>query len=202
MSALIDGELKGLRRMSVLRHVRHCPLCAADYRHLRHVHKMLRACPPQVQMGDSPEFFWSRVKREIEHRGNEQVEIPAPKLSVVDWIMQHQAAVATATVVLIASLTTLWAFQSRRPESLAVTHKEESPAQVLVVQTSHERPLNSESTVAAMLTRVQKVSTTIPNTVATPLDASDSDVTVIWVSGLPWTPDMTQMKTEYANLDS
>jgi len=45
--------------------------------------------------------------------------------------------------------------------------------------------------------QVEHVQTAIPNTVATPF-RSDDDVTVIWVSGLPWTPDMTEMQTLYA----
>lgn len=202
MSALLDGELKGLRRMLALRHVRNCPLCAVEYRKLRHVRKMLKANPPEMTMSDSPDFFWSKVKRGIEARGNEQAVIPPPRLEIPDWIMEHQAAVAAATVVLIAGLAVLWTFETHWRTSATVFHKEESPVQVLVVQTTHDRPLKSTGAMSEPLAQVEKVSTAIPNTVATPLDAPDSDVAVIWVSGLPWTPDMTQMKTEYANLDS
>ena len=49
---------------------------------------------------------------------------------------------------------------------------------------------------------VEHVSTLIPNSVATPVETKDDDDTVIWVSGLPWTPDMSEMKTLYANLDT
>jgi hypothetical protein len=51
------------------------------------------------------------------------------------------------------------------------------------------------------VTTVQHAATFIPNTVATTLEATDSEPAVIWVSGLPWTPDMTEMKTRFAQLD-
>jgi anti-sigma factor RsiW len=202
MSALLDGELKGLRRLLALRHARQCPLCAAEYRNLRHVRKILKANPAPVAMSDSPEFFWSKVKREIESRSDVQVELPSPKLAILDWLMQHQAAVVTATAALIVGVAALWALQTRKPASVVASHQEESPVQVLIVQTSSELRLKPVGAVAEPLAKVEKVSTAIPNTVATALDSADADVTVIWVSGLPWTPDITQMKTEYANLDT
>jgi anti-sigma factor RsiW len=202
MSALLDGELKGFRRALALRHVRNCPLCAAEYRHLRHVHKLLRANPPQIAMSDSPEFFWSKVKREIEQHRDEPVEVPAPRLSLGDWLSQHQAAMVVATAILIVGLSALWALQAGKSSFNTAFHKEKGPAQVLVVQTPDERLLPHGGVVAERLAKVESVSTAVPNAVATALESADSDVTVIWVSGLPWTSDMTEMKTEYANLDT
>ena len=204
MSALLDGELKGLRRMLALRHARSCPLCAAEYRNLRHVRKMLKANPVTMEMSDSPEYFWSKVKREIETRGDVQVKLPAPKLEILDWLMQHQTALVTAAATLVVGVAALWALQQSKPAatSVATLHQEESPATVLVVQTSLERHLEAEGAVVQSFAKVEKVSTAIPNTVATALDSDEADVTVIWVSGLPWTSDITEMKTEYANLDT
>jgi hypothetical protein len=50
--------------------------------------------------------------------------------------------------------------------------------------------------------QVEQLKTLIPHTTATAFDSEDAGVTVIWVSGLPWTPDMNEMKTEFANLDT
>ena len=51
-------------------------------------------------------------------------------------------------------------------------------------------------------TMVVRADTAIPDTAATPIQGQDSDVTVIWVTGLPWTPNMTEMKTVFADLDT
>ena len=45
VSALLDGELKGLRRLSVQRHVGRCAVCAAEYRNLQRIRQMLAANP-------------------------------------------------------------------------------------------------------------------------------------------------------------
>jgi predicted anti-sigma-YlaC factor YlaD len=181
VGALLDGELKGLRRVLVQRHVDRCALCAAEYHSLHRVREMLAANSSHAQMSDSPEFFWSKVKREIQARGDQRVELPGPQLSAFDWPGQHRYALATMTATLVAVIALIWMIQARRP----------APTPVIV-------------TVALPIPRatVEHVSTAIPDTVATTVDTKDTDVTVIWVSGLPWTPNMTEMKTVFANLDT
>ena len=76
VSGLLDGQLTGIRLWLARRHVSVCPLCAAEYRRQRHVRDMLHANPPAAAMSDSPEFFWSKVKAEIQRRGTERVEAP------------------------------------------------------------------------------------------------------------------------------
>jgi hypothetical protein len=49
---------------------------------------------------------------------------------------------------------------------------------------------------------VVRAETAIPDTVATAIAGQEAGVTVIWVSGLPWTPDMTEMQTLFAQLDT
>jgi len=181
VGALLDGELKGLRRVLVQRHVHRCALCATEYRHLRHVREMLAANPPHAQMSDSPEFFWSKVKREIRAHGDQRVELPSPQVNPFDWLGQHRYAIAAMTATLVVVIAAIWMTQARRP----------APTPVIV-------------TAAPPVPRatVEHVSTAIPDTVATTVDTKDTDVTVIWVSGLPWTPNMTEMKTVFANLDT
>ena len=181
VGALLDGELKGLRRVLVQRHVRRCALCAAEYRHLRHVREMLAANPPHAQMSDSPEFFWSKVKREIRARGDQRVELPTPQLNPFDWLGQHRYAFASVTAALVAVIVMIWMTQARR---------------------TTPTPTVAAATTLIPRATVEHVSTAIPDTVATAVDTEDRDVTVIWVSGLPWTPNMTEMKTVFANLDT
>ncbi len=186
VSGLLDGQLKGIRRLFVARHVRACPVCAAEYRHQQHVRRMLRANPPTAQMSDSPEFFWSKVKAEIERRGDQRAEAPTPSLSSLDWLQQNSLALATAAAVLVAALGAFWFVKSQRHGPGEIARLSPAPAPV------------AEKNFA----KVERVSTVIPNTLATAFDSPEADVTVIWVSGLPWTADMTEMKTQFANLDT
>ena len=58
VGALLDGELKGLQRLLMQRHVNRCAVCAAEHRLQRHVRAMLTANPPGIPpMSDSPDFF-------------------------------------------------------------------------------------------------------------------------------------------------
>jgi hypothetical protein len=141
---------------------------------------MLQANPLKVQMTDSPEFFWSKVKKEIKRRGEEEVNVPAPRLALPDWLLRHQFTVATATAAVMATVGVIW-----------------------IVQTP-TRPLanTAPATMPASFAKVEQLKTAIPNTTATAVESSDAQVTVIWVSGLPWAPNMNEMKTEFANLDT
>jgi hypothetical protein len=174
VSGLLDGELKGPRRWFVARHVRACLVCATEYRRQRNVRKMLRENQPATQMSDSPEFFWSKIKAEINRRAGETIDAPVPALGLADWLGQRTVAVASIAAALLIALGTVWLARRHRPVALA------------------------QGNYAV----IERIATAIPNTVATAFEAPDADVTVIWVSGLPWTPDMTEMKTQFANLDT
>jgi hypothetical protein len=115
ISALADGELKGLTRWLTQRHVRHCPQCAAEFQRLQRVHEVLTTCPPAVEMSDSADFFWSKVCREIEAREQETISIPMPRLSFGDWLMVHRAALATISSGLVVLLGTALMLQQPRP---------------------------------------------------------------------------------------
>jgi hypothetical protein len=180
VSGLLDGQLKGIRLWLARRHVSSCPVCASEYRHQQHVRRLLRENPPTAAMNDSPDFFWSHVKAEIQRRGGERVEAPMPRLAFADWLEQHQFAMATAAASLIAALGVLW---------LAHTFR-------------GALPMTASAPASAGFAEVRQLKTPIPHTAATAFDAEDADVTVIWVTGLPWTRDMEEMKTEFANLDT
>ena len=179
ISGLLDGQLGSVQRWRVLRHLRACPACATEYRQVRHARRLLRNNPPTAQMSDSPEFFWSKVKQEIANRGEQSIEVPMPSLSPRDWLGQHQLALASVAATFVAALGVLWFTNAQLNQ----------PGYVgpVVYRKAH--------------VRVEKVATAIPNTVATVLDADKAGVTVIWVSGLPWTADMDEMKARYDNLD-
>ena len=180
ITGLLDGELKGLRRWRVVRHVRACPLCAAEYRRQRHVRRMLQANPPASQMSDSPEVFWSKVKREIEACERQPAKAPMPHPTVLDWLGRHSYVFATATMVVVAALSVVWMMQTRP----------KLPTQKAIV-------VDRGGVVS-----VEYVATVIHDTVATPVAGEDKSIAVIWVTGLPWSADMAELKTQFANLDS
>jgi anti-sigma factor RsiW len=200
INALVDGELKGVRRLLVERHLRRCALCAAEYRHLHHVREMLAANPLNAEMSDSPEFFWSKVKRGIQSREVETVEVPASQPGLLDWLGAHRVAIASvvtigAAVCAITLISQVRHTMAPRPLVMA------NVPPPTVINQGVTAPVNNESEEAAQPT-VEHVATALPETVATTVDTKDKDVTVIWVSGLPWTPTMADMKTKFANLDS
>src|SRR5258706_2083859 len=118
VTGLVDGQLKGLRLWLAKRHLNSCPVCALEYRHQQHVRRLLQANPPSVAMSDSAEFFWSKVKKEIQRRDEESVEVPLPRLSATDWLRRHQFAMATATALVVAACGAVWFMQPvhRTPE--------------------------------------------------------------------------------------
>lgn len=179
ISALVDGELSGIRRFFVERHLRACEQCAAEYRRLRRVREMLATAAARPEMADSSEFFWSKVKREIQVREGRPVAAPFPRSNPLDWLGAHRLALACVAVAVVAAGAWIWMEQAGRPATETTVAVATLPAPRAVVE---------------------RVSTVIPNAVATTVDTKDKDVTVIWMSGLPWTPNMTAMKTKFAHL--
>ena len=215
VTGLLDGELKGLRLWLAKRHVGACPVCAAEYRQQQHVRRLMQANPPAAAMGDSAKFFWSKVKSEIQRRGEESVEAPLPRLALADWLRQHQFAMATAAALVITAGSAVWFMQMvhRSPvvtaSSPAVTTSlPTETASLPVVTTSSPAvtaslPAETPSVATpAAFAEVEQLKTPVPNSAATAFDSDDAGVTVIWVTGLPWTSDMTEMKTQFANLDT
>jgi anti-sigma factor RsiW len=188
ISAFLDGELRGFKLSRVKKHLSECPLCAAEYRHVKHVRRMLRENPPRMEMTDAPEFFWHKVKSEIEARGDQKETIKLPRLSLADWISLRQVALfrlASVTAVVAIGLAAAWLATTLYPPT-----------------SSSKGPIGPVASAKPVIDQVD--TPLIPNTVATVLDPSqadndDSHVTVIWVSGLPWTKNMTELQTVTAN---
>ncbi|HXI83798.1 MAG TPA: hypothetical protein VNL17_06875 [Verrucomicrobiae bacterium] len=201
VTGLVDGQLKGLRLWLAKRHLNSCPVCALEYRHQQHVRRLLQANPPSATMSDSAEFFWSKVKTEIRRRGEEPVEVSSPQRALTNWLRRHQFAMATATALIIAACGAVWFMQPvhRAPE---VTVSVATPATPHAPKVAVSVPTPSTPTTPPDFAQVEEVKTPVPRSTATTFDSEEAGVTVIWVSGLPWTPDMNGMKTEFANLDT
>jgi hypothetical protein len=194
VTGLLDGELKGRRLRLAKRHIHSCPVCCLEYRHQQHLRRMLQANPPTAVMSDSADFFWSKVKKEIQQRGEQSVEVPLPRLARADWFRQYQFAFATATALVIAACSVVWFLQTARraPEMIASV-----PA-----VTASLPAVTASAAAPAGFAQVDELKTPVPHSTATSFDSEDAGVTVIWVTGLPWTHDMDEMKTQFANLDT
>ena len=180
VTGLLDGELKGLQLRLAKQHVGACPICAAEYRQQQHLRRMLQANPPAIAMDDSAEFFWSKVKSDIQRRGDEPVEAPLPKLALADWLRQQQLALASLATLAIAICGAVWFLQAG-PRTPVVT---------------------TSANPSTGFAQVDQLKTPVPHSAATAFDSEDAGATVIWTTGLPWTRDMNEMKTRFAHLDT
>jgi anti-sigma factor RsiW len=173
LAALADGELRGWRRWLVARHAQNCPTCAAEYRHQRHVREMLRQNPRPVEMNESAEFFWSKVRGEIQRQQPQPVAAPVRPV-VVEWLLQYRLQVATVVAAIMIAVGLFWIGTVRPGAKIVATAAAE----------------------------VQHARAPIEDSVATVLPTEQANVAVVWISGLPWTKDMDEMMTVFANLDS
>ena len=214
VTGLLDGELKGLRLWLAKRHVGTCPICAVEYRRQQKVRRLLQENPPTATMSDSADFFWSKVKSEIQWRGEQTVEVPLPKLALADWLQQHQFEMAAAAALVIAACGVIWFMQTSRRAPAVVASVPAVKTSLPAITPSLPTVTPSLPVVAAVspdvtpaiapaegFAEVEQLKTPVPHSAATSFDSEDG-VTVIWVTGLPWTSDMTEMKTEFANMDT
>jgi len=177
ISGLLDGELRGIRRWLTERHVHGCPICAVEYRRQRHVRQLLQANLLPLPMSDSADFFWAKVKAQI--RQEDEKSFWTKLGAVVPEVLRERPSLMAwgPAALAIAAFGIFWFGRMQ-------------------AHGTHRGP-----SVAANFSAVEKLKTLIPNTSATSLQSNDSQDMVIWVSGLPWTPNMNEMKTEFANLN-
>lgn len=178
VDGLIDGELHGWRRWAARRHLNRCPVCALHFRQHRRLHRSLKRNPVQLEMDESAEFFWSKVKRSIESSPTDThapAHVDQPRLTAADWLWQRPVLVpASALASLVILIGAVWILGIR----------------------------NTPSSPPGDYARVPAVERTLPGTVASSFDMEDGEVSVIWVSGLPWTPDMSTMRSVFDNSDT
>ncbi|NQU11352.1 zf-HC2 domain-containing protein [bacterium] len=192
ISGLLDRELTRRQRRRVVGHLRACPQCITQYRRQRQVRRLVREHAPAPAMPLDAELFWNGVRHGIQATEPEPARAITPAASWLDWVPVPRWAlvsVATASVVVVVALTALWYPGLSRPGSSAPGPVAGVPPPV----NPPPRPTYAE---------VERAATVLPNTSVTPFDSEPAGVTVLWVDGLPWTADMTEMKTLYANLDS
>jgi hypothetical protein len=131
-------------------------------------------------------------------------------------LRQHQFAMASATslVIAVCGLVLVLQMVRRAPEmtaslpavtrSLPAVTASLPPvtASVSVVTAVLPAVISSIEEAATGFAQIDELKTPVPHSTATTFDSEEAGVTVIWVTGLPWTHDMDEMKTQFANLDS
>ncbi len=126
----------------------------------------------------SAEFFWSKVKQSIKSAPTEThapAHLDQPRLTAADWLWQRPVlAPVSALASLVVLIGAVWILGGRH--------------------TTSSQPGDHA--------RIPAVERTLPGTVASSFDMEDGEVSVIWVSGLPWTPDMSTMRTVFGNSDT
>jgi len=128
ITALVDGELRGVRRWLTRRHAAQCPVCALEYRRQRQIRVWIASHSRTVKMEDSPEFFWSKVRAEIEQHGNAPVAMPTPRLNLPDWLRQHETVLVVAATAVLLLLSVPWWLQPHsEPVVLAKVERVETP---------------------------------------------------------------------------
>ncbi len=181
VDGLIDGELRGWRRWAARRHLGRCPHCALRFQQHGRLHRALQDHPTRPDMGQAAEVFWDQVKHSIETTANATDPagiVDRPRLTFADWLWQRPVlapAGALASVALLAGA--VWIISG-----LGVNNTPGPVPPAAMTVTGMER--------------------TLPHTVASSFDTADGQVSVIWVSGLPWTPDMPTMRSVFGNSDT
>ncbi|MDW8343619.1 MAG: hypothetical protein RMM51_03920 [Verrucomicrobiae bacterium] len=175
-AGLADQQLKGWRRWWAERHLARNPVAAVEYREQVRARELLHENPPHQPVPEPTDVFWARVRADIEQRHQ---TTPVPHTALASWwtrlwTEQPLVVVSAVLALLIAAAFVTVAWHRAR-----------------VTRTAATEP-----------TAVHRVATTIPHTVASPFHVPETGATCIWISGLPWTPDMTEMQTLFAHLDS
>lgn len=80
--AFVDGELSEREARSVVQAIERDPEAQALVAELRATKAILAGNQPEVTMPETPEFFWNKVRREIERCAAESAGVPQPRWAV------------------------------------------------------------------------------------------------------------------------
>lgn len=173
-AGLADQQLTGWRRWWAERRLAHNPVAAVEYREQVRARELLHQNPPRLPAPEPPDLFWARVRADIEQRGDAHQPV------VASWwarAWSEQPIMGLAGVLAVLALAAL-------------------------IMAPWYRARIARTAAVAQPTAVHQVATTIPHTVASPFHVRETGATCIWISGLPWTPDMVEMQTLFAHLDT
>ncbi len=106
LQAFLDGELPEAEARDVAARLARDSEAAALVNELRNTRRALKALEPELPLPESREFYWSKIRREIE-----RLDVPAPaaeSASLFTWLRRllipAGAVAAVALAVLVATL--------------------------------------------------------------------------------------------------
>jgi anti-sigma factor RsiW len=118
LQAFLDGELPDKEAGEVAAWLARDAEVTALSNELRNTRKAIKACAPKVNLPESREFYWSKIKREIDRLGPAQERVKAtPMFGLLRRMLIPAATLAGLAVVVIAGLQGGIFGPSARPDS-------------------------------------------------------------------------------------
>jgi len=121
VQAFLDGELPEDDSRDVAAWVARDADAAALLGELKNTRNALRSVAPEVKLPESREFYWSKIKREIERTAPEPVA--EPKASLFTWFRRALVPLGTVAALALVALVVIKSFStgSHRPMPMPMT---------------------------------------------------------------------------------
>ena len=115
LQAFLDGELPESDGREVAAWLAQDADATALLGELKNTRNALKGFEPEVKLRESREFYWSKIKREIERTAPERAV--APKASLFTWFRRALAPLGTVAALALVALVVVHSFSSggRRP---------------------------------------------------------------------------------------
>jgi anti-sigma factor RsiW len=105
--AFVDGELSEREARGVAEAIARDPEAQALVAELRSTRTALAGNEPEVTLPETPEFYWSKIEREIRRRGEEPVTAGARWVAILAGWRRFLAPVAGVAVVTFLAIAAL-----------------------------------------------------------------------------------------------
>ena len=106
LQAYLDGELPEAEAREMANRLARDPGAAALLTELRETREALRTFEAETRLPESREFYWSKIKREIE-RQEPSRPAPAPAVPLVERLRRFLIPAAGLALLVIAGLLTI-----------------------------------------------------------------------------------------------
>jgi len=110
VQAFLDGELPESDRREVAAWLAQDADATALLGELKNTRNALKGFAPEVKLPESREFYWSKIKREIERAAPEPVA--APQASLFGWFRRALVPLATVAALSLVALVVINSFST------------------------------------------------------------------------------------------
>jgi anti-sigma factor RsiW len=139
LQAFLDGELPESDRREVAAWLAQDTDATALLGELKNTRNALKGFEPEIKLPESREFYWSKIKRQIERA--EPAPTAAPKASLFTWVRRILMPLGTVAALALVGLVAVHIFSaSPRPmaadvmlgDSGAFTYRDDSQGMTVV----------------------------------------------------------------------